>query len=323
MTYQEQIKKAVQEFYDVTKAFATSRHYTLSYWWVESNFGLDLNDKQVRDDVWEMSYSNDFCDLIQTVDFDDDKKEVTIMLWASNNKKKYTIDQYKEFCNDALVLPPLDDFYDGGVDEEEWYKTHKIHITVDNHDMELDYYADNVTEIYSALEEMHEIEMEVKGIKDNKPEEDDEYPDATWKDILRFAVWYGFCEDSHDLGVEINKCITNFYRDTFTKIMKEIEAQTSYNDELQVNFCKLETQDLWKIFDEEERRKAFKEILCSKIEISELIDKDGKHDDKVVIMDYSIKPSGHLLGWHYGVDWDKDSEDNQYYIQTYIEEMTR
>ena len=75
--------------------------------------------------------------------------------------KKYTIYDYKEFCNNALTLPPLDDFYDGNVDEEEWYKTHKIHIIVDGHNMELDYYADNVTEIYSALEEMYEIEKQV------------------------------------------------------------------------------------------------------------------------------------------------------------------
>ena len=109
MTYQEQIKKAVQEFYDVTKAFATSRHYTLSYWWVESNFGLDLSDKKVRDDVHEMSYSNEFCDLIQTLDFDDDKKEVTIMIWASNNKKKYTLKEWENFCKDALIMPPFED----------------------------------------------------------------------------------------------------------------------------------------------------------------------------------------------------------------------
>lgn len=323
MTYQEQIKKVVQEFYDVTKTFATSRHYTISYWWVESNFGLDLSDQKVRDDVWEMSNSIEFMDLFQALDFDDDKKEVLIMIWESNKKKKYTIDNYKEFCNNALVLPPLDEFDDGSIDEKKWYETHKIHITVDNHDMELDYLADNVTEIYSALQEVYEIEMETRGIKSNQTEEDDEYPDATWKDVLRFAVWYGFCEDSHDLGVEINKCIENFYRDTFTKTMKAIEEQTSYNDELQVNFFKLDTTDLWKIFDEKERREAFKEILCSKIEISELIDEEGKHDDIVVIMDYSIKPSGHLVGWHYGVDFDKDSEDNQYYIQKYIEEMTK
>ena len=119
MTYQEQIKKAVQEFYDVTKAFATSRHYTLSYWWVESNFGPDLSDKKIRDDVWEMSYSDDFCDLIQTVDFDDVKKEVTIMIWEKGKgdfkMKKYTIDNYEEFCKNALQAPPIEDFEEGSL----------------------------------------------------------------------------------------------------------------------------------------------------------------------------------------------------------------
>ena len=323
MNYQEQIKKAVQEFYDVTKAFASSRHYTLSYWWVESNFGLDLNDKKVRSDVHEMSYSNEFCDLIQCLDFDDDKKEVTIMLWESNNKKKYTINDYKEFCNNALEMPPLDEFDNGSVNEEKWYEDHKIHITVGEHDMELNYYADNVTEIYGALQEMYEIEMEVEGMSVSKQEKDDEYRNATWKDILRFAVLDGWYEDSHTLEAEVDKCIHRFTRDRFEEIMKKIDEQTSMNDELEVNFFKLETKDLWKIFDKEERRQAFREILCSKVEISELVDEEGKHNDKVVIMDCSIIPSGDLVGWHYGVDFDKNSEDNQDCIQDYIEVMTR
>jgi hypothetical protein len=321
MNYQEQIRKAVQEFYDVTRAFATSRHYTISYRWVESKLGLDLSDKKVRDDVHEMSYSDEFCDLIQAVDFDDDKKEILIMIWESNNKKKYTLDNYEEFCKNALQAPPIEQFEDGSIDEAEWYKEHNIHIITGNHDIELGYFADNVNEIEWALAEMYAAENDGNPTTGNTV--GSEYPNATWKDILRFAVWYGFCEDSHDLRFEIQKCITNFYRDTFTKIMKAIEEQTSYNDELKVNFSKLETKDLWKIFDEEERRKAFKEILCSNIEIEELFDKDGKCADKVVITDYSIHPSGHLVGWHYGVDWDEESEDNQYYIQNYIEEMTK
>ena len=321
MTYEQQIKNVVQKLYDETKRLASSRHYTFTYLWVKDELDLDLNDKQVRDDVWEMSYSNDFADLIQTVDFDDDKREVTIMLWESNNKKKYTIDQYEEFIKNALVMPPMEQFEDGSIDEGEWYKQHNIHIVSGNHDIELEYYADNVNEIEYALKEMYEAEHDGPPTTGNTI--GSEYPNATWKDILRFAVWYGFCEDSHDLEVEIQKCIQDFYRDTFTKIMKEIEQQTSYNDELKVNFFKLETQDLWKIFDEEERRKAFKEILCSNVEIEELYDKDGKCCDKVVITDYSIHPSGHLVGWHYGVDFDKNSEDNQYYIQIYIDQMPK
>lgn len=318
MTYQEQIKKAVQEFYDVTKAFASSRHYTFSYWWVESNFGLDLSDKKVRNDVHEMSYSDEFCDLIQTVDFDDNKKEVLIMIWESNNKKKYTLKEWKAFCNDALVTPPFED------DEqlEEWFSTHKIHITANDCVMELEYDADAVNEIEFALQEIHEA-IHGDGTPTTGNTVGSEYRNATWKDILRLSVFDSYCEDGNSLEVEIQKCIRKFSKSRFQEIMQKIDGQTSMNDEFQVNFFKLETKDLWKIFDEEERRKAFKEILCSDVRIEELYAQDGRCADKVVITDYSIRPSGEIIGWHYGVDWDKNSEDNQYYIQNYIEEMTK
>ena len=321
MTYQEQIRTTVQGFYNVTKERASSRHYTISYYWVKTNFGLDLSDKKVRDDVWEMSYSNEFCDMIQTVDFDDDQKEVTIMLWESNNKKRYTLDNYEEFCKNALQAPPVEEFEDGSIDEVKWYKDNMIHIAVGNHDIALHYNADNVNEIEWALKEMYEAEYDGPPTTGNTV--GSEYRNATWKDILRFVVLDGWYEDSHCLEAEIDKCIGVFPKDKFREIMQKIENQTSMNDELKVNFFKLETKDLWKIFDKEERRQAFKEILCSDIEISELVDENGKHDDIVVIMDHSIVPSGDLVGWHYGVDFDKTSDDNQMYIQDYIERMTR
>lgn len=74
--------------------------------------------------------------------------------------KKYTIENCAEFCKNALAMPPLDEFYDGSIDEREWYKIHKIHIIVGNHDMVIDYNADNVTEINSALEGMYEMEKQ-------------------------------------------------------------------------------------------------------------------------------------------------------------------
>lgn len=325
VNYKEKVKDLVQEFYDMTKELATSRHYTLSYWWIESNFGLDLNDKKVRDDVWEMSYSNEFCDLIQTVDFDDDQKKVTIMIWekgkGGSNMNKYTINNYKEFCKNALQAPPIEEFENGTIDEDEWYKEHNIHIVTGNHDIELWYGADNVNEIEYALREMYEAENDGPPTTGNTV--GSEYRDATWRDILRFAVLDGWYEDSHCLEAEIEKCICRFKRDDFKRVMQKIENQTSINDELEVNFFKLDTRDLWKIFDEEERRQAFKEILCSKVEVSELINQDGKHYDQTVIMDYSIVPSGDLVGWHYGVSFDKNSVDNQDYIQDYIERMVK
>lgn len=322
MTYEQQIRMIVTFLYNETKCFATSSTYHIPYKKIEGAYGLWVGTETVQSDIRE-EFGKNHLDRIQALDFDDIKEEVVVMIWESNNtKKKYTIDNYEEFCKEALQCPPIEEFENGSIDEGEWYKQHNIHIVSGNHDIELDYCADNVNEIEYALREMYEVEMDIRGATTGNTV-GSEYPNATWKDVLRFAVWYGFCEDSHDLGAEIQKCIHHFYRDTFTKIMKVIEEQTSYNDELEVNFFKLETKDLWKIFNETERRKAFKEILCSKIEISELIDEEGKHDDIVVIMDYSIKPSGDMVGWHYGVDFDKDSEDNQDYIETYIEEMTK
>lgn len=321
MMYQEQIKKAVQEFYDVTKAFATSRHYTLSYWWVESNFGLDLNDAKVRSDVHEMSYSNDFCDLIQCLDFDNDKKEVLIMIWESNNKKKYTIKDYKEFSNNVLVIPPLEEFEDGTINEAKWYEEHKIHIIVGQHDMEIDYTADAVNEIDSVLDELHDMECDESVV--DKEEEDDEYRDATWKDILKADALSRFYKTQDlDLKGAIHASIQHFTRERFIEIMKELEETESLGDEIEVNFAKLDTRDLHKIFNMSDRKQVFKEMLCQKIEIEELVDKDGRTSDRVVITDYSMRFGGDIVGWHYGVDWDKDSKDNQYYIQNYIKEMT-
>lgn len=273
---------------------------------------------QVENECVEITHQPTDIDLWECADcgYDAAGYEFEVEEEEAKEVKKYTLENYKEFCEKALVCPPFED-------EENWQKwidEHKIQIIANDCIMELDYDADAVNEIEFGLREIHEAILG-SGEPTTGNTVGSEYPNATWKDILRFAVWYGFCEDSHDLAVEIQKCIKDFYRDTFMKIMKEIEKQTSYNDELEVNFFKLETKDLWKIFDEDERRKAFKEIICSNVEIGELYDKDGKCCDKVVITDYSIHPHGHLVGWHYGVDWDINSDVNQQYINDYIKEM--
>ena len=320
--YKEKIKSLVQAFYDTTKEFATSRNYKFSYQWIVANFDLNIGDKKTQDDVWEMSYSNEFCDLIQTLDFDNDEKKVTVMIWEKGKggfkMRKYTLKDWEAFCKNALVCPPFED-------EESWQKwidEHKIQIIANGCEIELDYDADAINEIEFGLREIHNAILG-DGTPTTGNTVGSEYRDATWKDILRFAVLDGWYEDSHCLEAEIHKCITRFPKSRFMEIMKKLENQTSINDELEVNFFKLDTKDLWKIFDEEERRQAFKEILCSKVEISELMDSAGKHYDQVVIMDYSIIPSGDLVGWHYGVDFDKNSEENQDYIEDYIERMTR
>ena len=66
--------------------------------------------------------------------------------------RKYTLKDYKQFCDEALIMPPFED------DEqiEEWFDTHKIHITANNCTMELEYDADAVNEIEFGLKEIYE-----------------------------------------------------------------------------------------------------------------------------------------------------------------------
>lgn len=316
MNYQIMIQDAVRGLYEITKANATSRHCTIPYWRVKAHFGIDLNDKKVRDDVWEMSYSNDeFCDLIQTMDFDDDKKEVTVMMWASNNKKKYALKEWEAFCKDALTMPPFED--DDQI--EEWFKTHKIHITANNCEMELNYDADAVNEIEFALREIHEAILG-DGTATTGNTTGSEYRDATWKDILRLDIMRRVY-DGNSMKEAIRLTIHCFYECSYEECMLEINNQTSYNDEFKVNFFRISSEGMEKLFITSERRSAIKDMLCKEIQLSEMIDKDGAHDDKTVITDYSIHPSGHLVGWHYGVDWDINSKVNQQYINDYIKEM--
>jgi predicted MarR family transcription regulator len=79
--------------------------------------------------------------------------------------KKYELKNYKEFSDQALVCPPIEEFEDGTIDEEQWYEEHKVKIVVGEHEIELPYFADVISEIEFALEEMYDA---VEGWKENK-----------------------------------------------------------------------------------------------------------------------------------------------------------
>ena len=66
--------------------------------------------------------------------------------------KKYTLKDYKKFCDEALICPPFED------DEqiEYWFETHKIHIITNDCVMELEYDADAINEIEFGLKEIYE-----------------------------------------------------------------------------------------------------------------------------------------------------------------------
>lgn len=314
MNYQEQIKKAVQGLYDMTKVFATSRHYTISYWWVEFNFGLDLSDKKVRDDVHEMSYSNEFCDLIQTVDFDDDKKEVMVMMWASNNKKKYTIDQYEEFCKNALMPPPIEEFENGTIDEDKWYKEHNIHIVVGNHDIELWYGADNVNEIEYALREMYEAENDGPPTTGNTV--GSEYRPAELKDVVRYFImcryeqwgglnWFGYAKQAIVEMSDIQSVIGVYER--ARGIAKELDFKCNWH-----NFKFESLKDA----TEDGVKKIILDLVGSNLEISY-----DSQTDKSFIIDYTFRESGDFIDWSWGnLDQTHINELVGYYKEQIFEE---
>ena len=320
MNYQQQLRTILGFLYNETKCYATSSTHCVPYEKVKNGYGMWIGTTTVQDDIYEEWQNSQYVDKIQTLDFDDEKECVVVMMWKTNKKrlKEYTLKEWESFCKDALTIPPFED------DEQldEWFATHKIHITANDCVMELEYDADAVNEIEFGLREIYEA-IHGSGEATTGNTVGSEYRNATWKDILRFYVLDKCYNTSNILTFWVKECIDQFTQKEFMNAMKKIDEQTSINDELQVNFFKLDTKDLWKIFDKEERKRAFEEILCSNIRIEELYNQEGKCADKVVITDYSIKPSGDIVGWHYGVDWDKDSEDNQYYIQNYIEEATR
>ena len=67
--------------------------------------------------------------------------------------KKYTLKNWKEFCEDALIFPPLDD----QENINEWFENHKIHIIVNGCDMELEYDADAVSYLEFFLKELYTV----------------------------------------------------------------------------------------------------------------------------------------------------------------------
>ena len=229
--------------------------------------------------------------------------------------KKYTLENYKEFCEDALIMPPFED--DDQL--EKWFDTHKVHIIANGCDMELEYDADTINEIEFSLKEIYEAILG-DGTSTTGNTVGSEYRDATWKDILRLNIMR-LVYDGKTMNWAIKYTINDFSIDSYVRCMNIINNQTSYNDEFEVNFFKLSSKGMEKLFSIDERKRALKEMICKDIELSEMIDKQGRSDDKTVIFDYSIHPAGHIVGWHYGVDWDINSDINQSYINDYIKEM--
>lgn len=216
--------------------------------------------------------------------------------------KKYTIENCEEFCSNALGMPPLEEFDDGSIDAKEWYESHKIHITVGNHDIALEYNADNVTEIDSALKEIYEMEIDFRASHNDTT--DSEYRPAELKDIIRVAVqkdWdhFGYKLDSFAEFIQgfIKKkwdlVKVMWYYDIILEDIKD------YNNHCKCNFGRLDMSKM-KNIDSVAIKNAIDELICTDRELMYAVSEDDKSYDIIFVMDYTLKPSGELIGWFYG-----------------------
>lgn len=231
--------------------------------------------------------------------------------------KKYTLKDYKKFCDEALIMPPFED--DEQIDE--WFETHKIHIIANDCMMELDYDADAINEIEFSLREIHEAILG-SGEATTGNTVGSEYRPATLKDLVKVAVREGWEHGGYkmrDFGAYIRYFIkehTNLgdILRCYKYISKDIE---DYAEQYQCDFSRLGMDNMCDI-SSDIIKNIISELICTDRELLFGITEDDKSSDIVFVMDYTLKPSGELIGWFYG----QDNIDEEY-IDCLIEDYKK
>ena len=65
--------------------------------------------------------------------------------------------ELKNYNDEVLQFPPVEEMDMGLIDPDKWYKDHEIHIVINNQEIVLDYNADAVMDISDLLKDMYEI----------------------------------------------------------------------------------------------------------------------------------------------------------------------
>ena len=233
--------------------------------------------------------------------------------------KKYTLENYKKFTDEALVCPPMEEFEDGTIDEDKWYEDHKIRIIVGEHEIAIDYYADSVNEIDFALREMYEEEYG-NGNPTTGNTVGSEYRPAELKDIIRVALQKAWDEYGWKVG-NLSEFLAQFIGTEF--LMSDamnwyqiiLEDIKHYTDCYHCNFGKLNMYSMRNI-NARVVRDIVKELIGTDRELLVGYDNEHKCSDITFVMDYTIKQSGDLIGWFYG---DQDPK----YINELVEDYKK
>lgn len=224
--------------------------------------------------------------------------------------KKYTIENCEEFCKNALVAPPIEEFEDGSIDEGKWYDTHQIHITVGNHSIALDYNADNVNEIDMALKEMYEVEMDLRYATTGNTV-GSQYRPAEFKDIVRYYImeqyesegglnWFEYARMA-----EVNLCNMNIIKDVYQRISN---IGISLYKEMGCDFSRFDPFS-FRVATKEGIRNIVKNWVGSDVEMSY-----DPQTDKTFLIDYTFSETGDFIGWCWGT---MTEEDIAYQLECY------
>lgn len=311
----ERMLQIVGMLYDITIELACSRTYGIPYDWVEERWDVDLSDKKTQEDIREAWCSGNHMDLISDMDFDNTHKKVYIMTWEKgrgndkmNNMKKYKLEDYKEFCREALVCPPIDEFENGTICEDDWYEDHYIKISTGNHEINIGYGADEVNEIEFALREIYEAVIG-DGEATTGNTFGSQYRPSELKDIVRHFImcryenygglnWFDYAKQA---VVELSdiQSVIGLYEHA-KKIEKNIEFKCNWHD------FKLESL---KDATEEGIKKIILDLVGSNLEISY-----DPHTDKSFIIDYTFKDSGDFIDWSWG---NVNEEEQRVLLESY------
>lgn len=226
--------------------------------------------------------------------------------------KKYTIEDYEAFSREALDAPPIEEFEDGIIDENQWFQDNKIIISKGRHQMELEYNADNVNEIDHALREMYEVEMDIRSATTGNTV-GSTYRPAELKDIIRVAIqsdWDKHGWKTGDFAIFVRRFIDNI--NDIGDVMRYYEViQKDYKDvteRCKCDFTKFDMSTMRNI-NSKTIQNIIGELIGTNKELIYGIDKDNKSYDIIFVMDYTLKDSGELLGWFYGEPDDEYIED--------------
>ena len=269
--------------------------------------GRNLYVSDIEDYEYVCTYCNENFYEIEIKEDIEEEKEM----------KKYTLENYKEFCEEALICPPFED--DEQIDE--WFDMHKIQIIANDCVMELDYDADAINEIEFSLKEIHEAILG-SGEATTGNTVGSEYRPAELKDLVKVAVregWEHYGYKMRDFGSYI-RCFIDEHENIedlmhcYNYINKDIKEHT---EEYKCNFGKLDMNSMLNVSSETVKH-IIDELICTERELLFDTTEDGQTMDIVFVMDFSLKPTGELIGWFYG-QGDIDEE----YINGLIEDYKK